>query len=78
MADTLAILERAEGWATLCAATDEDGDLTGAAKFYSNTDQLTDLIVAAGLNEPMFGKAVIRAAVQISYLITKQTDTPNK
>lgn len=78
MAETLAILDHAEGWVTLCAATDEKGELTGAAKFYADTDLLTDLMVAAGLNELMFGKAIIRAAMHISRLINMHTNAPNK
>lgn len=78
MAETLAMLNDAEGWITLCTATDENGELTGAAKVYVDTDQLTDLMVAVGLNEPTFCRALLKAALHISRLINKRgQETPN-
>ncbi len=69
MAETLNLLEQADGWATLCVATDKNGELTGATKLHADPDQLTALMVGAGLNIPAFGRAILRAAVHLSRMI---------
>ena len=74
MAETQELLSHADGWAVLAAAQDAAGDLCGGSKLFIEPEALEDVIVAAALNQPEFGRAVVRAAIQISRLINLHAD----
>ena len=73
MAQTNELLSHASGWLVLATHTDEDGDLCGGAKFYIDNDVLVDTMIGTALNQPSFGRAVLKAALHISKLINLQT-----
>lgn len=69
MAETQAVLSKADEWAVLATYTDESGDLCGAAKLYANTDNMSDVMINTGLRDIAFGRAILRAALVLSQAI---------
>ena len=72
MAETQAVLSKADEWVVLATFTDENGDLCGAAKLFADTDNMSDVMINTGLRDIAFGRAILRAALHLSYLINNQ------
>lgn len=84
LAEAQEMLKRAEDWVLLTTTLNKDADsdrceLLGSAKFFAGPERLVEMMVATGMNEPTFGRAVLKAALVISrYIRLQEQEQPNK